>query len=240
MEHILKNELLYTDDNQVEIYLTYNKDKNAYGLYRQSSEGSKKLDAGYVFIHPYEDERAAALRQTGDFVWIDTQLNETKMDTLDRVIVEALKVKNSTCNCIPHGNFFECDLCLGGVIFNHYNFKLLHADKGLILYEYDTQESTYHIRLTEWEEFISHKVNYVWEKEEVAQELRWIIDTYEQQYVELEDQFLICVLERSEDSLSVRLIPYSVSIEMVSNSTMPTDADSSVMKFNDFRNQGRK
>lgn len=214
MEHVLKNELLYKEGD-VEIYKTYNKEEDSYGLYWKSSDGYRRSEYHYTLIHPFQNQRTAALRFVGGvewvWVWIDPDMNETRMDDLDRVIWECYRVKNSTCNCMPDGNFMECDLCVMGEIFNSYNFKKILDYATQTVYTYDTEQGYYTISLAVSDEIQNMNFDYIWEKEEVEERLKGIIDTYEEQVFELESYLRVCVVERSEDSPAVRLTFYDVS-----------------------------
>ncbi|GAB3533112.1 hypothetical protein GCM10027443_17980 [Pontibacter brevis] len=244
MEHVLKNELLYKA-GEIEIYKTYNKEEDSYGLYWTSPDGYRRSEYHYTLIHPFENQRAAALRFVGGiewvWMWIDTDLNESEMDDLSRVIWEVLRVGDSRCNCNGTDEMFGCDLCVLGKIENSYNFKTIFNDAFQKVFTYDTEEVCYTIKLTVCEDNQSMTFDYMWEQEEVENRVKGIINTYEEQIYELEEHLMVCVVIHCEDSPAVRLVPCTVSIDIVSVATyLQVDNTNKVLKFNDFKNSNGK
>lgn len=239
MEHILKNELLYKEGD-VEIYKTYNKEEDSYGLYWTSPDGYRRSDYHYVIIHPYEQQKAAALRLVGGvewmWVWIDTDLKEERMSDLDRVIWECYRIKNSICNCMSEGNFMECDLCVMGEIFNSYNFKKILDYATQTVYTYDTEQGYYTIALIISDEIQNMNFDYVWEQEELEERIKGIIDTFEEQIFELEPYLRVCVMGRLEDSTATRLTFYDISFTVVKVTEIKNakNCNRTVLGFDEF------
>ncbi|PVY35661.1 hypothetical protein [Pontibacter virosus] len=239
MEHILKNELLFKEAD-VEIYKTYNKEEDTYGLYWTSPNGYKRSDYHYTLIHPYEQQKAAALRCVADvewmWVWIDTDLNETRMDELNSVIWQNLRVSDSKCDCETFEEMVECELCILGKIPNSYNFKKILDYETHVAYTYDTEQGFYTITLIISEEIQNMNFDYIWKKEELEERLKGIIDTYEEQIFELDSYLRVCVTESLEDSPATRLTYYDVTFTevKVSGINNATNYNRTVLGFNEF------
>ncbi|PVY43158.1 hypothetical protein [Pontibacter virosus] len=240
MEHILKNELLYKEGD-VEIYKTYNKEEDSYGLYWTSTDGYRRSEYQYTLIHPYEHQKAAALRLVGGiewmWVWVDPDLNETKMDELSLLIWQDLRVSDSLCNCNSFEEMAECEMCVMGKIPNSYNFKKILDYETHVAYTYDTEQGYYTISLAISDEIHNMNFDYVWKKEELEDRLKGIIDTYEEQIFELESYLRVCVTESLEDSPTVRLTFFDVSFTVVKALDINSIAgpnNRTVLGFDDF------
>lgn len=223
MTHILENEVLYrNEDTHTTIYKTYCNGLKRYGLLWEAKGKSRFADTTYKHIFPYQDERAAAITDNNKYVWIDTELQESDMEELDKVLWECDLTRNSKCNCLGKLTEFDCELCGGsGEIFNQLNWRRLDNRGSRMMFEYDSDYSTYSIIITPSGAFKSTMVDDVWEEAELESNIRLFVDNHKEQLLGLPLSLHICVLRRDSRFAGVRLMPYSISVELINN--LPPD-----------------
>ncbi|SFH40461.1 hypothetical protein SAMN05421739_1187 [Pontibacter chinhatensis] len=234
MTHVLENEVLYrSDDGGTIIYKTYSKELKLYGLLWEAKGKSRFADTTYRHIFPYQEERAAAITDKGKFVWIDTGLQESDMEELDRVLFECESVKSASCSCLGKLSEFDCELCGGsGEIFNELNWRRLDSRGNRMFFEYDNGYDTYSIIVTPSAEFSNINANDVWEEAELESNIRLFIDNHKEQLLGLPLFLHVFITGRDSRLAGVRLIPCSISIELINN--LPPDESQQNSFFFDY------
>jgi hypothetical protein len=212
---ILRNEVLGKCDNKI-IYKTYDSKTDRYGLYKETPEGVTSLLENYIHIFPYQGNKAAAITGYEEYVWISSDLEENPMADEDRWLCEASVIQDSKCNCIDTDSYIDCELCIFGRIHNSYRFKKVDEKPGLTVFEYNTNCYTYRIKAYEGDSFISMVVDYVWDRADIISRLKIIVETYETQKVELENNLYVCVQDNlCEEYPTTLLTPYYITIDII-------------------------
>ncbi|MEJ8803419.1 hypothetical protein [Pontibacter sp. H249] len=212
---ILRNEVLGACGKKV-IYKTYDTEKDHYGLYKETPDGTTSLSENYIHIFPFKDNKAAAITEDEDYVWISPNLEEIPMEEEDKWFCEAMVILDSVCNCVTIDTCIDCDLCALGVIPNNYRFRRVDEQSGLVVYEYHTNCYTYRIKVYEGDSFMSRVVDYVWDSSDIISRLKIIVETFETQKVKLEDNLYVCVLDSVCDVYPTTLLtPYFITIDII-------------------------
>lgn len=213
---VLRNEVLGENGNKV-IYKTYNSETDRYGMYKECPDVVLYLFESYIHIFPFlSSSKAAAITENEEFVWISSNLEELPMEVEDRYMCEALTIQDSQCNCTQYDEYLECESYILGTISNSYRFRKVSEEPGIITYEYYTNCYTYRIKMHEGDTIASRVMDYVWDRNDVVNRLKIIIETYETQYVELEKNMYVCVMDSvCEEFATTLLTPYFVTIAII-------------------------
>jgi hypothetical protein len=215
MVAILRNEVVGACEEKV-IYKTYDSEKNQYGLCKETPDGTTSLSEKYIHIFPFTDNKAPAITEAEEYVWISSDLEEIPMSIEDRWLCEALVIQDSICNCLIIDTCKDCDLCSLGVISNSYRFRKVEENPGLDVFEYYTNRYTYRIKAYEGDSFMSRVVDYVWSRDNIENRLKIIVETFETQKVELEDNLYVCVLDHVGNEFATTLLtPYFITIDVI-------------------------
>jgi hypothetical protein len=212
---ILRKEVLGECGDKV-IYKTYDNETDKYGLHKETPEGVTSLSENYIHIFPYQDNKAAAITVDEEYVWINSDLEESAMAIEDKWLCEALVIQDSVCNCLTVDNYLECDLCVFGNIANSYRFRKVDEQPGMVEYEYYANCYTYRIKMYEGDMFMSRVVDYVWDRDDIITRLKIIIETYETQKVQLEDNLYVCVLDSVSNEFPTTLLTsFFITIDLI-------------------------
>ncbi len=228
MTQVLNNEVLYkSEDGKTIIYKTYSQEMRRYGMLKDGKKGSRFADTTYRHIFPFQDDRAAAITSDNQYVWVDTDLQESEMDELDVILVEVTQIEGSRCNCQDKVEELGCDLCEGGVIFNELNWRQVESKGQRLLFEYDSDYSTFNIVLTASATFANLMVDEVWEEVELYRNIRLYINNHKEELLQSPKFLHVCVLSRSIQFSGVKLTPCSLSVELISVPAINNQAQNS-------------